>query len=215
MTDFMGNKRHVRSFTVPCILMVFIMVVLSGCASKNTSLPPQLEDLLAKAEHIDEISYDVTFELGGQTTTVKLWLKKPMIKAESSISNGITVVRLADMEKQKGYRYYPDTKLSVVDNEDIPVPGKADTEALGKFNPSIIGTGTIDGKTCTIVMYEDGEATVKLWLWDDYGLLIRSEVTVQDSEEIVVTTITNIDFSAIPDSVFTLPEDAVGDYWDN
>ena len=97
------------------------------------------------------------------------------------------------------------------DFDDIPNSIKADIDEIRKYNPTIVGTETIDGKSCTVVTYSDGSANGKAWIWNDYGLFIRHELTKGNDE--ILIEIKNIDFSEIPAETFELPEGVLRSDW--
>jgi len=78
-----------------------------------------------------------------------------------------------------------------------------DTEAISKYNPTIVGTDTIDGKKCTVVQYTIEGQTTKMWLWQDHGFPLRVEATTPQGK--TTMEYKNIQFNDIPDSLFTLP----------
>jgi outer membrane lipoprotein-sorting protein len=80
-----------------------------------------------------------------------------------------------------------------------------DTKAIAQYNPTVVGTDTIDGKKCTVVQYTIEGQTVKMWLWQDYGFPLRVEATT--SQGTTLMEYQNIEFKDIPDNIFTLPAD--------
>jgi hypothetical protein len=188
------------------ISIPIIVILLASCSANSTPVPTILDGLFAKSSSINIICYEAVTQLSttNAVITVKVWLKIPKIKVEIE-QRGFYTVYFADMEKKTGYIYHPETNLAVrTDMKNIPSSLKADTEAIRKYNPSIVGTETYDGKDCTIVSYNDGKKNMKTWLWNDYGIAVKSEVNVPEGQ--AITYIRNIDFSDITDSVFELPE---------
>ncbi len=75
----------------------------------------------------------------------------------------------------------------------------------------ITGMEILDGKTCTVLTFDNGKDSGKAWIWNDYGIIIRQEI--EQAGQQAVIEITNIDFSEIPGSVFELPEVLLRSDW--
>jgi outer membrane lipoprotein-sorting protein len=78
-----------------------------------------------------------------------------------------------------------------------------EAESIPNYNPTILGTETIDGKVCLVVEYTVVEAATKAWIWEEHGFPIRVEVTT--TEGTTTVEYKNIEFVDIPDSMFELP----------
>ncbi len=205
----MGNSKILHLVTVT----LMAVLLLAGCRPASTSIPPELEKLVNKVSGINEIQYTAVTTLinTGEVITMQVWLKVPKIRVETKM-NGRDTVLLADMEKKTGYTYIPVGGIATkTDFKTIPSSIQADTEALRKYNPSITGTETIDGKLCTVIMCKDGRTDIKAWIWNDYGIIIRREIKEPDREALI--EMKGIDFSEIPASTFELPEGVLRSDW--
>lgn len=192
-------------------LTVILLLSSFSCASKPLS--PDLEELLNKIDDINEIKYTVvaSYSNTDETINMNVWMKEPDIRLDVETGGNLTVF-LADMEKKTGYTYMPAGNIATrTDFDDIPSSIKADMDEIRKYNPTITGTETIDGKSCTVVTYSDGSTNGKAWIWNDYGLFIRHELTKGDNE--ILIEIKNIDFSEIPANIFELPEGVLRSDW--
>jgi outer membrane lipoprotein-sorting protein len=94
-------------------------------------------------------------------------------------------------------------------DESLVPEGAADNpNDILDFNPDVLGTETIDGKSCTVIEWTiPGTGTMKEWIWTETGFPIKIESTTDQGTSTI--EFTNIDFSDIPDSMFELPEGAV------
>jgi len=103
------------------------------------------------------------------------------------------------------YMYLPEQSMAM--KMDLAQAPKSATEEAGSildYNPTVVGTETIDGKVCLVVEYTAEGATTKAWIWEEHGFPIRVEATT--SEGTTIVEYKNIEFVDIPDSEFELPE---------
>jgi len=190
-----------------------LVLLFTGCDSAGDNDSSQLEELLSKVDDIIQIKYSLvmTSPDTDEELAMQVWLKVPDLRIEVSL-DGQETVFLADMEKKTGYTYLPAGGVATrTDFDDIPDSIKSDVENVRKYNPTITGTETVDGKSCTVVTYKDGNTDVKAWIWNDYGIFIKRELSEADGR--VLIELKDIDFSEIPDSVFDLPEDVLRCDW--
>jgi hypothetical protein len=77
------------------------------------------------------------------------------------------------------------------------------TETIDNFG-AVVGTEIIDEIECTILLYEYSGGSMKYWIWNEYGLIIRYEIANTldaDMTDTMVTTYDSFDFSDIPDTI--------------
>ncbi len=164
-------------------------------------------DILGRGSDIASVTYDMTINTMGQEITAKIWQKGKKIKEEMTMQ-GQTIMVFMDTDAGTMYMYFPDQNMAMkqkLDPSQIPQGSTEENEAILQYNPTIIGTETIDGKSCTIITWDvPNTGTMKEWVWTETGFPLKMEVTAQG----VTSTIEmkNIDFSDIPDSTFVLPE---------
>ncbi len=167
-----------------------------------------LTEILAKTKDIASVSYDiVATEAGEPTMLIKVWLKGKKLKTEMVIE-GHRVVYLMDSEEQIAYAYSPEENMAVKMNfADVQAGEEGysavvdEPESVVSSDSVIVGREVMDGKNCLVI--ENSTKTEKGWIWEEYGLLIRMELTTD--EGIDITEIKNIEFGDIPDSIFELP----------
>jgi outer membrane lipoprotein-sorting protein len=222
--------------------LILIGVVLSaGCADKaeqeeavgappgeatttstqSSTAPPSgagtsLSDLLDNAKGSTSATYDLVMSGGpiAETITSKVWSTETKERMESTVM-GQKSITIIDKEKQVMYMYDPDQNMAMkmdFSGTETTGPAQSFSEIMGQYNPTTVGTETIDGKKCTVIEYEStvGDATVtqKMWVWQKYGFPIRVEMTssLMGTPVTTVMEMKNIDFGHIPDNTFELPK---------
>jgi outer membrane lipoprotein-sorting protein len=173
--------------------------------STATTSGDTLGEILGRTDGIVSMKYDwVITAPGGSETTMVVWVKKTKIREEVT-QKGQTYIILADMDTKTLYNYIPAQNMAIKMTWD-PTPKSATDEATSilDYNPTVLGTETIDGKVCIVVQYTVREQATKMWLWQDQGLPLRVEATT--TQGITIMEYKNIQFIDIPDSMFTLPD---------
>ena len=125
------------------------------------------------------------------------------MKSEMTVE-GQAVITLLDMDAQTIYIYYPAQNMAMGMTYEPADSAMEEVQSIPDYNPTIIGTETLDGKECLIVEYTTEGETTKYWIWKENGFPIRVEMTTSEGK--IVVEYKNIDFSDIPDSMFELPE---------
>jgi outer membrane lipoprotein-sorting protein len=157
--------------------------------------------------NIASIKYDMTMTIpqSGEMK-VTIWQKKTKMREEMT-TQGIKTVILFDMDANTMYTYMPEQNMAMkttLDSSMIPQGSTEDTGAIMDYNPTIVGTESIDGKACTVITFNNpGSGSVKEWIWNDKGFPLRMEIDSSEGKTIIEYS--NIDFSDIPDSTFVLP----------
>ncbi len=171
-----------------------------------------LSNLLSKARDSSSVSYDMVMTGGPMDTTVtmKVWSTEKMSKMESTVM-GQTSIVIIDNEEMVMFTYSPltNTAMKMDFSESQESSGTESFEDVSEdYDPTIVGTETIDGKKCTVVEYDADDATSKMWVWQEHGFPIKVETTssVAGTSTTMVIEMKNIEFGPISDSVFDLPE---------
>ncbi len=159
-----------------------------------------LTDIVGQVGGIDSVSY--TMEASGPgmpLITTKIWMEGNKFRSESGDQE--TMIFIVDYDIGKAYMYMPDLNMAYeVDISTVSPPDYEYVQDIPGYNPTIIGTATMDGKECLVVEYSQGGATVKIWIWKQHGFPVRTETTT--AEGTMVVEFKDIDFSDIPDSMF-------------
>jgi outer membrane lipoprotein-sorting protein len=188
----------------------------TSTTTTTTTKPPtttagggSLADILGKGAAISSIKYDMTITAPGvPTTTATVYMKNyTKIREDLSVS-GVNTIILMDMDAGVMYNYLPDQNIAykmTLDQGTTSQNAVEDPNTILQYNPQVIGTETIDGKLCTIISYDiPGTGTMKEWIWTEKGFPLKIETTT--SQGTTTIEISNIDFSNIPDSTFSLPD---------
>lgn len=167
-----------------------------------------LTEVLSKAKGVASLKYDAVITAPEQAAvTAKMWWKGNKMRIEGTFE-GYTGVYLLDAAKELAYLYVPAQNMAMkMDwSKAKETAGESPTEqseSVIKYNPVTVGTEVLDGKSCLVIEYTTETAKTKSWVWIEHGLLIRIESTTDKGTS--VAEIKNINFGAIPDSMFELP----------
>jgi len=163
-----------------------------------------LSEILGHAVDITSVKYDMEITAPGTpATTTKIWMKTNKMRSEMTFE-GQTMITLLNVDNQTMYLYYPDQNMAIKMAYEQPESAMEEAQSIPDYNPTIIGTETLDGKVCLVVEYTVNGTTAKMWIWEEYGFPIRVETTTAEGTIIIVYK--NIEFTDIPDNVFELPE---------
>lgn len=170
----------------------------------------ELMEIIAKGEDVASVSYEVEMDSPEMTMKGYFWQKGPKMRVETETMEGAAIeeetIAILDNEEKILYTYMPDQeraiKLDLSEAEEFKEGSmKEQTERLPEQQPVVVGVETIRGKECIVVEYTpDEETTGKMWIWREHGLPIRVEI------DDMVTEAKNIDFGAVSDDKFELPE---------
>ena len=156
--------------------------------------------------------------------TAKIWQKGPYFRAEQADE---TIINRPEgfflyEEKTGTYTQPPDfAKVAILQTFKVPPNASTTVEqiwsdALDSTDLRILGTDVIDGKEATRIAYTTspfgGRVDVKLWLWNDKGLALKTEATSFMNEQPTATEITewrDFVFEDIPDSLFDVQQEKI------
>jgi len=167
-----------------------------------------LTEILGKAKGITSLKYDMVATSSGEAAvTIKMWWKGKKIRMEGTFE-GKSMVYLVDVDEQLAYMYFPaeNTAMKIGLGTAQETAGESPTEqseSIVKYNPVTLGTETLDGKSCLVIEYTTETDDVKMWVWTQYGLPIKTESTTAEGTSIV--ELKNIESGDISDSMFELP----------
>lgn len=167
-----------------------------------------LTEILGKATGLSSLKYDAVVTAPGEVAvTTKMWWKGEKMRMEGTFE-GKTMVYLIDMGEGLAYIYFPADNTAIEMDlaeaqESIGESPTEQSESVTQYNPVTLGTEVLDGKNCRVIEYTAEAVKTKSWVWIDYGLIIKIESTTDEGTS--VFELKNIDFGAIPDSMFELP----------
>jgi len=169
----------------------------------------ELGAILDKAEGIHCFQYQSVMSgpsVPSGSVTSDIWWKDGKMRTEMKMG-GMSTVMITDTEAGKAY------SITGGIVQEIPLPADAgagsavnQAEALAKYNPTIVGTDTIDGKSCTVMEYTTEGVKTKMWVWTEKGFPLKIEGDSPDGT--MTIEFKNVSFDCAPDSMFELPEGA-------
>ena len=182
------------------LVMVLGCVGLAACNGAG-----ELEEVLARGADIPSLHYDtVITEPDSSPETVEIWLKGDKIRTESDVPGQAASGMILDFATGVQYTFTPGMEAVYrMTYEDSVITIITQTQSVPYYEPVVLGTETMDGKDCLVIEFDDGEAMVKMWLWKEHGLPVRTERT--DDEGTTIYEFKNMDFSDIPDDMFEIP----------
>lgn len=196
-------------------ILTFLLCIISGCTEQNNSPSSEsLRELLEKTLLIDSVSYEVEIATPtlDTTTTIQIWQKTQYLKEqETTIAGNISTTQTIIKRPEGLYRYNEEQQSYEQDPQAIlPQPTLQDiaTDLLTNQTLTRLGTETIDGKTTTVIQYNPKETgnstTMKLWIWDENGALLKAEhvTTYEETSTTTEYTYKNYSFEEIPESIF-------------
>lgn len=182
-----------------------------GNLAEEGILASPLTEILATAKNLPSYALDmVTSYPGEEAMTTRLWVKDGSRKLEST-PEGETMVYLLQAATQSSYIYFPESKMGMQldwDTAQTTPGGMFGDEYIAEiqaYQPIIVGEEMLDGKNCLVAQWTTEGMEEKVWIWEEYGLPIRTEITMEG--ETSVTELKNIQIGGIADSEFELPDD--------
>jgi len=169
---------------------------------------PSLSGVLEKAQGISSYSCEMEVTIPQEEPiTAKTWWKGDKAKWEGNFE-GQAVVLLLDLGAQEAFVYMPDENIAFrIDyssaEETVGEPPQLQIEEMMEYQPETLGTEVIDGKECLVASYSKDGEQIKIWIWLEHGLPIRTESTT--AEGTIVIMVKNIQIGGVPDSTFELP----------
>ena len=163
-----------------------------------------LGEILGRAQGIASVKYDMVMTSPGQpAVTQKIEVKGNKMRIETT-QEGQTQIILIDYDARTMYVYMPEENMAMKMTFNPPAKSAVEeAQSVADYNPTVVGTETIDGKVCLVVEYTVEGAATKMWIWEEHAFPIRVEVTTAEGKTIVEYK--NIAFVDIPDSEFELP----------
>ncbi len=187
------------------LAMVLGCMGLAACNGAGENGVGELEEVLARGADIASLHYDtVITEPDSSPETVEVWLEGDKIRTETDDPALAASGMIVDFATGVQYTFTPGMEAVYRTTYEGPVVTIiTQTQSLPYYELSILDTETMDGKECLVIEFDDGEAMIKMWLWKEHGLPVRTERTTD--EGLIVYEFKNMDFSDIPDDTFEIP----------
>jgi len=157
-----------------------------------------------------------TLSDGNEYTSKIVWEKGNKMRCQLVVKGEASDIYILDSDEEVAYQYVPETNRArevdfhlarTMAGEPITETVRTFIESYEEVGMQSIETETIDGKVCTVLgMSVPGVAEKKMWIWHEYGLPIREEMTIPYGTS--RTEMRNIELDPIPDSMFELPAGA-------
>jgi outer membrane lipoprotein-sorting protein len=211
-------KKQKEIFIMTSIILS-LLVLTCGCIQQSEN-KETIQTILQKANVIG----DVYYELIGTTSTesgnfsyntsytMKIWQKMPYMKIET-ISNNTIQVMIVRPDGNYIYDNQSQKYIKIPSTENITRQKFLEEQAneiLESQTLKNLGSGTLDGKSVTIVEYSYNTTGItlspKLWIWNEKGIPLRLEMTstVMTVNLTLIMQYKNFIFKEIPDSTFNV-----------
>lgn len=210
----MKQQRKASIWIIP---LICLLLMICGCTEQNTpSETESLQSILERTAIIESVSYHIDIETAAleTATTVHIWQQSPYFKIQETTTAGNLSTNQTIIRRPEGlYRYNELSQVYEPDTYAIishPTTQEIVNDLLTNQTPTILGTETIDGKTTTVIQYNPSETgnstTMKLWIWNEKGVLLRAEHTSSYEETTLTTYYTYSDYSfeRIPEDIFSV-----------
>ncbi len=208
------------------IIFIVVMVILFGVGFfiflKPEKLPEEgffqeegeenvvLEDVLYRAEDIENISYKIEVMNPIGSFVARFWQKGEKMRMETTPPQGQKIINIVRKDNGDAFIYMPTsniaTKVGVEGSQEV-IRESVKEKALSVLNhdPVILGKEDIKEKSCIVIQYSTSVEKVKMWIWEEYGFPIKEEVETESG--LTKTEISSVDFSEIPENLFEIPEE--------
>lgn len=183
-------------------------------SNENTSEAASGDTLLKafdKAKSLDNCYYELIAELNGnRNSVIKVWVKGNKTKIQSGDSNVVSYIDFKnskfvdyDSKSKKGntvlpnQNYIDDFKLyagAYIANADYD-------SAMSLFNAG--GKEDIEGNSCIVGSYEDNTSKSKIYISEQYGMVMKFEFSTGDNKSL--SYITNLKIGSVTDQDVELP----------
>jgi outer membrane lipoprotein-sorting protein len=195
--------------TMVCFLMI------SGCTQPSPQpTKATIQDILARARNIGPVKYNVisTYYINESfmmNRTKTIWEELPYMKVNILLGNTSAVlIKRPDgvYERNPGEHKY---NKSMSKFSEQPLENQSNA-LLSNISFSVVGNETINGNVATVLQYtkKEGESldTTKVWIWNEKGIIVKSQTTTFMGKTAFVTDITNENFvfGDIPLSEFSV-----------
>lgn len=169
---------------------------------------PSPGDILARSRQVPNLYCEYAIKPDdSDALTGRMWIQDYNLRSEMLDSRGkATTVLIRSSASGAGYMFSPGQKEAVKATELQPqdeINPIRSAAVLANKNLTVIGRENMEGKPCLVVQYQQDEATIRVWVWEEKGLPIREENTYD--KHTTVVEYTNFRFDTIADHQFQLP----------
>jgi outer membrane lipoprotein-sorting protein len=177
-------------------------------AAAPTTSGESLDAILGRGQTISSLRFDMKITSNSPNEppfTGKVYMKGTKYRMEMT-AEGQTMIILVDAIARTSILIMGSIGMSQTYSEDDTPMGEA--EDIMGLSPVVVGTEILDGKLCTVITYTEMQsgATVnaKIWIWNDYGLPLKAEITSGGKTSTILYE--NIDINPnLEDALFQVP----------
>ncbi|MCS7109564.1 MAG: DUF2092 domain-containing protein, partial [Candidatus Micrarchaeota archaeon] len=140
--------------------------------------------------------------------TQKIWEEEGKIKSTGEI-NGEKYTAIIDLKGGYSYVYIEGSDFIFRSRERPDSSPDRTSQRLPKDNLKIIGSEILDGNDCAVLEYKTDEFIMKMWVWKEKGIVLKSVIKslLEEGSPPVTITYKNIQIvDDIPDEEFVLPD---------
>ncbi|UCG83619.1 MAG: hypothetical protein JSW38_02025 [Dehalococcoidia bacterium] len=168
-----------------------------------TQPPDELSQLLGKTAGIESVKYTMVMNTPGlpEGLTSEVWQESGKMKTQTTVMDQSTVT-YADYDAQRMCTCFEATCMSM-DFSQAPPDPMEQSETIAGYEPTVIGSETINGKDCLVFEWTAEGVQTKWWVDKDSGWPVRVESTGPQGTTVIEYT--DLIFGDIPDSVFVFP----------
>jgi outer membrane lipoprotein-sorting protein len=193
------------------IILIVIFLIVGGFLIFRQLGISKLDQAFNRIQDIKSIKYDFSiYTRGNLLSKQTVWKKGTGNEMKVKIAMNDGMILVYDFTKSLGYAYTPDNNKA----KEFKVTGQPEefsaegtetaflneAKTIKEGNLLFVSKGKLDGKDCLILYFLGSEGLAKHWIWDSYGISIKTNTksTELKRENIEV----NVD---IPDDIFELP----------
>jgi len=171
----------------------------------QTQASGELSDLLGKTSEVESVKFKMVMTAPGlpEDLTSEVWQKSGKTKTQTSVMEQVTTT-YTDYDAQKMCTCFPATSTCMsMDFSQAPPDPVEQSETITGYQPTVIGSETINGKDCLVFEWTAGGIDSKWWVDKDTGWPVRVESTSPQGTTVIEYT--DVEFVDIPDSEFAFP----------
>jgi outer membrane lipoprotein-sorting protein len=177
-------------------------VVTPAPTEPPSQVPQEIVDLLGKTAAIESMKYTMVMNAPGlpPDLTSEVWQKPGKMKYQTTAFGAVTYT---DYIAQQMCTCIAEMGCDTMDFTQAPPDPILQSEAIIGFQPTVIGSETVDGKDCLVFEYTTQGVQQKWWVDKENGWPVRIEmITPQGTTSLEYT---DVEFVDIPDSEFEFP----------
>ena len=199
------DKRAISPIVIAVIAIVAVVAVV-GVVYFLVLAPPTgtLADILSRAEGVTGLQYDLVITTPEGVTTGKVYWEEGKMRTEMTVI-GERVIAITREDWGEVYIYYPDRGTiykMIFTGSELETPLEK-SEDVPMDTVEVIGTETVDGEPCMVVEYTAEGATVRAWIWTQYGIALKVRLT--SDGKVITTEFKNVVVGDVPDDLFEVP----------